>query len=52
MAKANGLALGAKELAALQETLETLEKNFQSLVKELPPELEPALGFRAEAESE
>ena len=34
------------------EPLEKLETAFRPLVKDLPPELEPAVEFRVEADSE
>ena len=52
IAKAAGLNIPAEELARIAAPLEALEETLRPLVKDLPPELEPAVEFRAEGEEE
>ena len=52
LATARGLSLGPKELESVVQPLDALEQTFRPLLRDLPPDLEPALVFRAEAEAE
>lgn len=51
IAGARGLGIPAAELERVATPLEALEKVFRPLVRDLPPDLEPALEFRAGEES-
>jgi hypothetical protein len=48
IAEASGLDLPDAELERIVAPLAALEEALRPLVKDLPPELEPALAFRAE----
>lgn len=50
IAKASGLALTEKDIDALAPPLEALEEVFRPLVRDLSPDMEPALEFRAEGD--
>jgi hypothetical protein len=52
IAKASGSTLTAKDLDALTLPLERLEEVFRPLAKDLPPNLEPSVEFRMEADVE
>lgn len=52
IAKASGLNLSGQELDRTVAPLAALEEAFRPLTKELPPDLEPILEFRAEADFE
>lgn len=52
IAKANGLGLNPKEADAAAEALDNLHKSFAPLVRDLTPDVEPVLGFCAEADPE
>lgn len=52
LATAHGLSLGPKELESVVQPLDALEKTFRPLLRDLSPDLEPVLVFRAEAEAE
>lgn len=52
IAKGQGLDLDAPELQRVAAPLDALEEVFRPLVKDLPPDLEPAATFRAEPEAE
>ena len=52
LAKAYGLPLGPKELESVVQPLDALEQMFRPLLRDLSPDLEPALEFRAEADGE
>jgi hypothetical protein len=51
IAKANGFDIPPTELARVASILETLEQAFRPLAKQLAPEMEPAMVFRAEEEN-
>jgi hypothetical protein len=50
IARARGLEIPAAELEGVAAPLESIEKAFRPLARDLPPDLEPALEFRAEEE--
>jgi hypothetical protein len=50
IAKAAGLDIPAKDLTRIAQALNSLEEVFQPLAKSLPPEIEPAVSFRADQE--
>jgi len=50
IAKAQGLILSAQEADRIAQALGALERTFQPLTANLPPELEPAFEFHAEEE--
>lgn len=52
IAKSSGLSLSAKEVEAAAEALENLQRVFDPLIRNLTPDMEPALQFDAEGESE
>jgi hypothetical protein len=52
IARAHGFDIPPTELARAASTLEMLEQAFRPLTKRLTPEMEPALLFRAEEETE
>jgi hypothetical protein len=52
IARASGFKIPAEELPRVVFTLETLDAAFRPLAERLTPEMEPALLFRAEEESE
>lgn len=52
IAKSSGLSLSAKEVEAASEALENLQKIFQPLIRDLTPDVEPALRYEAEGENE
>ena len=52
IAKASGLNLSGQELDRAVAPLVALEEVFRPLTKNLPPDLEPVLEFRAEARFE
>lgn len=52
IAKANGVSLSGQELDRAVAALAALEEVFRPLTKNLPPDLEPVLEFRAEAKFE
>ncbi|HTS26262.1 MAG TPA: hypothetical protein VMH81_10345 [Bryobacteraceae bacterium] len=45
IARAGGLDVPAEELDRIVGPLAALEESFQPLVKDLPPDLEPATGI-------
>jgi hypothetical protein len=51
LGRARGSQLGDAELERMVEPLRDLEKRFRPLAQELPPTLDPATIFRADAES-
>jgi hypothetical protein len=52
IAQAHGLALSARELDRLAESLGALEETFRPLVKQLTPDLEPDLELHLAGEGE
>jgi hypothetical protein len=52
IAQAHGLALSARELDRLAESLAALEETFRPLVKQLTPDLEPDLELHLAGEGE
>ncbi len=46
--KASGIGMTANEADAAAEMLDSLHKDFAPLVRDLTPDVEPALGFSAE----
>ena len=52
LAGAYGLPLGPNELESVVQPLDALEQTFRPLLRDLPPDLETALVFRAEADAE
>jgi len=52
IARAHEVAIPPAELERLVSTLETLDQAFRPLVRELTPEMEPALFFRPEEAGE
>ena len=50
IAKARGLDIPPRDLDRIAETLEQLEATFRPLAVKLAPDVEPATGFRAEAD--
>jgi hypothetical protein len=52
IAQAHGLALSARELDRLAESLGALEGTFRPLVKQLTPDLEPDLELHLAGEGE
>jgi hypothetical protein len=52
IAKASGSTLSGKELDGVAQPLEALEAIFSPLTKDLPPDLEPSIEFRVEADVE
>jgi len=52
IAKARGLNLSASELERIAPALDTLEEACRTLLKDLTPDLEPAVEFSAEADAE
>ena len=52
IAKASGSTLTGKDLDAVALPLEALEETFRPLARNLPPDLEPAVEFRMEADVE
>lgn len=52
IAKASGVDLSGQELDRAVAQLAALEDVFRPLTKGLPPDLEPVLEFRAEAQFE
>jgi len=52
IAKAGGMDIPAADLDRLTGPLDSLEETFRPLVKDLAPELEPAIGMRLEEEGE
>lgn len=52
LAQARGLAIPAHELDRIVAPLEALEETFRPLIRDLTPEMEPSISFRAEEEHE
>jgi hypothetical protein len=52
IAMARSIEIPAQDLDRIAPPLEALEQAFRPLVEDLPPDLEPAVEFRAEAEGE
>jgi hypothetical protein len=52
IAKASAFPLTGKDLDAVALPLATLEETFRPLAKDLPPDLEPSVEFRMEADVE
>jgi hypothetical protein len=48
IAQAGGLKIDPKELDGIAQPLDALEQAFRPLVKDLAPDLEPAVEFRME----
>jgi hypothetical protein len=49
---ATGLGIPDDQIERIVSALQSLEATFRPLVKDLPPELEPATGMRIEEEGE
>jgi len=47
LAQAGDLGIPAKELDRIVPPLEALEETFRPLIRDLTPEMEPAIEFRA-----
>jgi len=52
IAEARGLGIPAEQIERIAPALDSLEETFRPMVKDLPPELEPATGMRLEEEGE
>ena len=52
LAQTSGLDIPADEIDRVIGPLQSLEETFRPLVKDLPPELEPATGMHFEEDSE
>jgi hypothetical protein len=52
IAKARGIEIPAQDLDRIAPPLDALEQAFRPLVKDLPPDLEPAVEFRMEEGAE
>jgi hypothetical protein len=52
IAAASGLQIPPAETGRAVEPLNGLEAVFRPLVKDLPPDLEPATGFRADEDAQ
>ncbi|HWB83673.1 MAG TPA: hypothetical protein VG675_06010 [Bryobacteraceae bacterium] len=52
IAKGNGIEIPAKDLSRIAAVLDALEADFRPSVKDLCPELEPAVIFQADEEVE
>jgi len=52
MAKASGIPLSQQELERVAGPLDDLEVTFRQLARDLSPDLEPAIGFHLEDQSE
>ena len=50
IAKAAGLDIPAEAAGRIAQPLNALEETFRPLVRNLTPEMEPALSFRADQE--
>jgi hypothetical protein len=50
--QASGLGISADQRERIAGALQSLDQTFRPLVKDLPPELEPATGMRLEEEGE
>jgi hypothetical protein len=50
IAKAAGLDIPAKDVGRIAPSLNALDETFRPLVRNLTPEMEPALSFRADQE--
>ena len=50
IAEASGLGIPAEQSERIAAPLESLEEAFRPLLKDLPPDLEPAIAMRLEAE--
>ena len=52
IARATGVSSSETELDALTAPLISLEQTFRPLIRELTPDLDPAVAFNAEEEAE
>ena len=50
IAKAAGLDIPAKDAGRIAQPLNALDETFRPMVRNLTPEMEPALSFRADEE--